>query len=704
MVNTSFNTIGVEGQLTVAATTGGAWSSYGAASLKYLHILWDGPATGATTNDDGVSKIEITDVDATTVIHKHTYSTSDVKYVWVALEDSNGFMSGMHRIDDNDNNTGGVDNNIATPAALPDVAESNPICNITTSKSKFLAANYADYNTGLIISASQSKAVGTERKIQNYLFTCNAGGNTLVTANAFDNDNSVFDDSSKRVVVRALTDINTSAARIKITGLASFDSDGDPIPDNDITFANYKMASEAIGPPDAVMVEGTSSLNYFKSVESAVFTTADNDDTEGVRYILTSKMFDWTANDTGATITEADDGSEVGLSVSDAESFRAGDVIVIDAEYMKVISSSPANNRLTVTRLYLGSSTNGGIATSEPIFLATPIVINSDLRWASAPTDADFHDRYRWGGFARILGEGSDGITFVEYSYGDTATNTIKLEDIAAASSSFDDLCWYENGFFDDDIIMIGNTSSNGSYTTPKFFKLASFTTAGSSNYETAIIHTSNQDLPSWVDNALNDEDDTAADIVRVISNPSRTVAAYNPGSPKLQDTITFEARVIDNDTTSFILNTDLQSTSVLMVQPNTLDLNTIATYGTHLTNADISILRADITREGGLATMMPLGERKYPVGLTRTTMGLPTMSVEVRVLSQSGYKSLLSLIEGDTYDYAFMDSTQVDTPTSAYVTFRMKYVNGNLRKSPETTNEYLATLNFVIVGEAVTV
>ena len=84
--------------------------------------------------------------------------------------------------------------------------------------------------------------------------------------------------------------------------------------------------------------------------------------------------------------------------------------------------------------------------------------------------------------------------------------------------------------------------------------------------------------------------------------------------------------------------------------------------------------------------------------------MGLPLMTVDVRVHSQSGYKSLLSLIEGDTYDYAFMDSTQVDTPTSAYVTFRMKYVNGNLRKSPETTNEYLATLNFVIVGEAVTV
>ena len=204
------------------------------------------------------------------------------------------------------------------------------------------------------------------------------------------------------------------------------------------------------------------------------------------------------------------------------------------------------------------------------------------------------------------------------------------------------------------------------------------------------------------MDTTIVNEDNTAADIVRIISNPSRTVAAVNTANE--EDVITFEARVIDNDGTSFIVRTDLDTTSSVLVQPEALDLNTVATYGTHLTTSDIAILRADMTRDGGLTTVMPLGERKYPVGLTRTTMGLPTMTTEIRVLSQTGYKSLLSLIEGDTYDYVFMDSTQVDTPTSAYVTFRMKYVSGNLRKSPDIANEYLATLNFVIVGEAVTV
>ena len=721
VINSSFNTIGVEGQLTVAATTGGAWSSYGAGSLKYLHIQWDGPATGATINDDGVSKIEITDTDATSVVHKHTYSSAGTKYVWVALEDTNGFMSGFHRIDDDNNNDSSVDNNIATPAALPAVTEADPICNITTSKSKFLAAKYADYNTGVIVSAAQSKAVGSNRKIQNYLLTYKAGlPETIVTCNAFDNDNSVFDDSSKRVAVRALTDIDTTDVRIKLTGLASFDTNDAPDKDTDPTFTHYKMVSELIRPPDAVMTEGATagtasggaaynagnySFNYFKTIESAVVTVGDTNDTMGIRYVLTAYTGDWSVNDTGLTVTSTDDiadANELQFTVEDASILNAGDVIRVDSEFMKITAADTSSNEIDVTRQYLGTATTNAAAAGTPVFLANPIVINSDIRWASHPTDPDFQHRYKWGGFARILGEGASGIDFNAYDDDDTLSNYIKLEDVSATGSSFNDTCWYENGFFDDDIIMVGNTSSNGSYSTPKFYKLASFTTGGSSNYETAVIHTSKQLLPDWVSNSLSDELNTAADIVRIISSPARTVAAFNPDNAN--DVITFEARVIDDDTTSFAVNEGMASTSSAMVQPTTLDLNTVATYGDRLTTTDIAILRADISRDGGLTSTMPLGERKYPVGLTRTTMGLPTMAVDIRVLSQTGYKSLLSLIEGDTYDYVFMDSTKVDTPTSAYVTFRMKYVSGNLRKSPDTANEYLATLNFVIIGEAVTV
>ena len=715
VVNSSFNTIGVEGQLTVAANTGGAWGSYGAGSLKYLYILWEGPATGATINDDGVAKIEITDIDATSVVHKHTYGSAGEKYVWVALEDTDGFISGLHRIDDDDNNNSSVDGNIASPAALPDVGEEDPICKITTSKSKFLAAKYADYNTGMIISAAQSKAVGTNRKIQNYLFTYKGGlPETIVTCNAFDNDNSVFDDCSKRVAVRALTVADTSDARIKITGLASFDTNDAPDKDTDATFTHYKMVSEVIKPPNAIMAEGgvaggastigNYSYNYFKTIESIVVTVTSANDTVGARYVITAYTGDWTTADVRLTVTATDDiadGNELQFTVEDASVLNAGDVISVDSEFMKVTAADTSSNEIDVTRQYLGTSSTGAAAAGTPVLLANPIIVNSDIRYAAQATDPDFQHRYRWGGFARILGEGASGIDFDDYDDDDTLSNFIKLEDVSATGSSFNDTCWYENGFFDDDIIMVGNTSSNGSYSNPKFFKLASFTSAGGNNFESAVIHTSKQLLPDYISNSITTENNTAADIVRIISNPSRTVAAFNPN--QVNDVISFEARVIDDDTTSFAVREDMDSTSSVMVQPTTLDLDTVATYGEHLASTDIAILSANISRDGGLTTVMPLGERKYPVGVTRTTMGLPTMNVQLRIFSQKAYERILSLIEGDTYDYAFMDSNKVDTPASAYVTFRLKYISGTLDKSPDLASEYLATLNFVIIGEAVT-
>ena len=718
VINNSFNTIGVEGQLTVTATTGGNWSTYGAAALKFVYVVWEGASSGVTIDDDDVAKIEIPEADASSVVLKHTYSSAGTKNVWIALEDINGFRSGLHRIDDS--------GDITTQATLPDVDESNPICKVTASKSKFLAAKFADYNTGLIVSAAQSKAIGTTRKIQNYLFTCKAGlATTIVTKGAFDNNNDVFDSVSKRVAVRALTDINVSSARFKITGLASFNFAGTPAADDSDTFANYKMTSETISPPDAVLTEGSTAgtasdganfntgnytYNYFKSVESVVVTTTDTDDTEGVRYILTALVADWDSVDTGATITEDDDdGSELTLNVSDATPFRSGDVIVIDSEFMKVTASDTDNNRLQITRQYLGTTGNSGVGSGASISLANPIVINSDIRWASAPTDTDFHDRYRWGGFARIKGStsgsGTAGIDFDAFDATDNSSNTIKLEEVDGSNSSFNGLCWYENGFFDDDIIAVGNTSNNGSYASPKYFKLASFITSANSDYETAIVHGTTHDLPSFVTNSVSNENNTSADIVRVITSPSRTVAAVNTDSTPRKDTILFEARIIDDDTDSFLVRTDVDVVSSNMVQPRTVDFNTVGTHGDFkLLNTDIAILNADKNREGGLATLMPLGERKYPVGLTRTTMGLPTMAVNLRILSQVAYETILSLIEGDTYDYIFMDSTKVSSPASAYVTFRMKLVNGALQKSPEIANEYLASLTFVIVGEAVTV
>jgi len=63
----------------------------------------------------------------------------------------------------------------------------------------------------------------------------------------------------------------------------------------------------------------------------------------------------------------------------------------------------------------------------------------------------------------------------------------------------------------------------------------------------------------------------------------------------------------------------------------------------------------------------------------------------------------LFSLVEGNRYDYIFLDSKKLDSPTTSYRTLRMRLESGNLTKDTTDPNVYLANLNFVILGEDVT-
>jgi hypothetical protein len=107
-------------------------------------------------------------------------------------------------------------------------------------------------------------------------------------------------------------------------------------------------------------------------------------------------------------------------------------------------------------------------------------------------------------------------------------------------------------------------------------------------------------------------------------------------------------------------------------------------------------------SRDGGIVGVMPLGSRKYPSNVTRNKMGLPTLSLSLRLISDAGLRKIRSLIEGDTYDYVFLDYRKIDGST-VDVTYRMKYVNGTLSKTPQLGSEYTADLRFIIVGEDVT-
>ena len=669
--------------------------------------------------------------------HKNVDNNSSGNFgIKVKVKDPDGFVSDAHTVGN------------AT------VTSSNPIAHLNANRGKVMNSKFVDKNNMLTISAAQSRAIGSDREIQNFLFTCHSGNaDTIVTMGAYDNNNEVFDTGSKRVALRHLgaTSLQLGDARLRVFGLASFDNSGDPINDHNSDFAYYQYTAETIKPPNALgtaFTEGTTagaadtignySYNYFKSVEGAVFIAEDANDTTGERYLLTAYSGDWTDKLSGVLLTEdITINEELLLSVDNVEVFKAGDVIKINNELMKVCSTDADNSRLYVSRGMLTGSGTGSHAfghlfsttsahsDDDPISILDPIIINRDLRYRTKTDVTDEERRYRWGGYAQVVGtsvaNGIEAVAFSDSGNGSGGLFEINVAESPGASTVYGggssvssgttDRDWFNNGFFEDDIIAVELTSgSNGIYSSVKFFKIAAIRRgdAGYAGFDEALIYGSDTD--DFLTNTLT-SGSSAGTIARVVSNPTRTVAIFSPST--LPDEVVFETLVYDETYrhTGTLQNIhhrrDTAFTTVTSTIPNVLDLSTVTDYDTDsstnsLTSADISILSAVKSRSGGLSATMPLGADKYPVNVIRNKSGLPTMSVSLRLHTSTALRRIRSLIEGDTYDYAFIDSNQIDSVNTNEVTYRMKLSDGTLTKNPELANEYTADLNFIIVGEDV--
>ena len=55
-------------------------------------------------------------------------------------------------------------------------------------------------------------------------------------------------------------------------------------------------------------------------------------------------------------------------------------------------------------------------------------------------------------------------------------------------------------------------------------------------------------------------------------------------------------------------------------------------------------------------------------------------------------------------YDYVFLNSDKIDTPTSAFKSYRLKAESGSLSQDPSSATQYLASIEFSILGEELTV
>jgi hypothetical protein len=149
-------------------------------------------------------------------------------------------------------------------------------------------------------------------------------------------------------------------------------------------------------------------------------------------------------------------------------------------------------------------------------------------------------------------------------------------------------------------------------------------------------------------------------------------------------------------DSYSFQYHWAEDTVDVRAVAPYTLDLDTLADA------KNIAIEKVTLSRSGGISAQMPLGIRRYPVGVSRTKLGIPKVTLQAKALDQTGYRALFSLVEGNRYDYVFLDSKKLDSPTTSYRSLRMRVESGNITKDTADPNVYNASITFIVLGEEV--
>lgn len=639
--------------------------------------------------------VVFTKLKSATPIHsfKHTFSkaSTDIhtNHVAAVIKNAAGWASDLRSLNYQAGTT---------------VAESNPIAKLTTSRTKVPYAKYGDRTTGLTLSLSNSRAVGSNREIVQYGFTYQAtSSDTIATANALTNNNAIFDSGSKRVALVSTGADSLTDSTWRIFGLASYQSNGSTkIADDQADFSHYKYVSEQVTVGNRLTPVVTS--NYWKNIECVICEETDTDD-DGNRFLLMTNTADLNTS-SASTLNEGEGtpdltASETGATVVDSSFYKAGDIVKIGSE-LCLVESVDSSTLITLRRGYL-FTTAATYNDTQTILLVDRdekdnLWINRELRGKASYTSTNTATKYMWGGFAQII---ADDIDF--------ESGPLMSLDGVTSASSFNDTDWYANGFAIGDIIKVkSNQTENGTYAAPGYYKILDVgQSSGSGDYDFIYVAEHADQLTDeealYVSTSITTNTTKTADIVRYDNArvPTMTCALYNysaSGNAYVgsSDVIKFEGMVVDDDTTSFILNTDSDTTLVRAVGLSTLDLNTLADSGA------IAISNYKIGRTGGASATMPLGDRRYPIGSTNSRLGSVNMNVQLRILTQAGYRQIYSLIEGDRYDYVFLDSNNVDTPSDSYRTFRMKLSSGEIVKSSDLSSQYTASLSLIILGEEI--
>tara|TARA_Y100000593_G_scaffold28509_1_gene56874 strand:- start:5032 stop:8370 length:3339 start_codon:yes stop_codon:yes gene_type:complete len=635
-----------------------------ASKIKKVYVNWD--AGVSDENDDYVEyimeNISTTSSDGVQISHK--YPDTGLHNVKVQVEDASGFRSGTTAA-----------RGTAITGHDPNISTSSPVAKISASRSKVLSSVYPDQTTSLVLSGAHSYAIGSDVKLAEHRFSYNAHRSTsdtthptTCTAHATSNDNTVFEESSSKVHIKAADSVDVSSTTtFKVYGLKSVQADGTTnVQDTSANFSHYVWDSATLSVSGTGDAYGTASSEYFKTIETVVGTVSTDGDDDGVRYVLSRS----TKEDSYVDLNEALDNSETEVDVGDGAVFAVGDEIQVDDEIMLVVSKS--GDTLTVHRGYQGT-TPAIHSDNEDIYL-TNHKINKDIRLKDR--DALGSAQYgRWGGRAYYKANDGSGCVFTTSNDGIRIVNSIASSTGGAATS------WLDHGFYVGDTIKIGGTSNNGTSAAPNTATIIDMLT-GSATNDTILVDINLTDETVQAQVARSDH------ALKPLS-----VAIYNSASI---DKVTFTLDVFD-DTTGFWSAPGANATdttTVTVSYPKTLDLDT------ELDAGNIAINGVNVARSGGLEASMPLGIRRYPITGARTSMGNPTLSCNIRLLNDTGFTKIFALIEGGVYDYVFLDTKKIDSPTTAFKSFKLRLLSGSINKTPDMASQYTASLQFAVVGE----
>lgn len=573
--STAFTNTGDEGVITVPST-----NSVHSGRFKKIYVIWDGASSGETYNSSNLVTKTLTATTNSTTI-KHIFGSSGNKYIWIGIEDEQGFKSDLKLIS-------------ALGVSVPNVSARSATAVGQAAKKTMSMTEYGLFDDVNVINSIRSVTgdSGVEIYHHKWKHSLDPANGVFATANATDIDNTELEDGSKKLAVKMS---RSNSSTLTIFGIASFyDNNGTEtaVEDTHTNFGSetgyYRYVSENIA--GEVLYDNdfsgdspTGTTNYFKHVDMVVVTTGQN-----------------TGDPCHFFVGRID-------HISGVHRFIAKHLAYIDADYA-------------------------------------------------------------FGGYKSLAFPGhNDGIL-------DKSNNDIEYTGSGDAYIRRDGMFEVGDKIY---VTFSSTTEFNGYYTIKSI-------TGGASDLGNKITF----------EETISGSGNSAAQNI-VITSDTRERAAipfvlYHAGSPA-SATVVVTSGVSQDQIGS---TTETSNLYINYQKPKSISLDTLIDQG------DIALESSNYSRTGGLEGRVPIGKQIYPVGVVRTNSGTPNIDLKIKALTQAGLRILWNIMDGNRYDYMFINTKRLDTITSSHRDLIIKLINGSLNKGASDSKFYNGSFKFMIIGE----